>query len=438
MLDLQYKPVLLDGVVDLADNPTPDAEWFDAYRRRGGYRTLEKVLHTMTPAEVVECVKASGLRGRGGAGFPTGVKWGFLPKDSKLPVYLVCNGDESEPGTCKDRPILEQRPHLLLEGIAISAYAIGSHTAFLYIRGEYFHAIEVMNRAIEEARARGVLGLHVLGTDFSLDIVVHSGAGAYICGEESAMLNSIEGRVGWPRLRPPFPAQKGLYGCPTIINNVETLAKVVPILERGPEWFHSLGTERSGGFRIYSVSGHVKRPGNYEAPMRITLRQLIYDLAGGIRDDRPLKAVIPGGSSVPILTADHLDTQMSFEGVEEAGSLLGSAATIVFDDTVCMVWAARNMAQFYRHESCGQCTPCRQGTAWLYKILDRIESGRGRLEDLDLLQNIPTKIEGRCVCALGDAACAAVKSGLHYFRREFEQHIERGRCPFEKPYTQFV
>ncbi|KPL10437.1 NADH dehydrogenase [candidate division BRC1 bacterium SM23_51] len=428
---------MLDGVVDLADDPAPPAESLGAYRKRGGYRTIERALATMTPEQVREVVKASGLRGRGGAGFPAGVKWAFLPDTTDLPIYLCCNGDESEPGACKDRPIMEQRPHLLIEGIALSSYAIGCHLAFIYIRGEYYRAIEVMNQAIEEARAVGIIGERVLGRDFALDIVVHSGAGAYVCGEESALLNSIEGRIGYPRLRPPFPAQIGLYGCPTIINNVETLSSVVPIVERGAEWFRSLGTEKSTGFKIFSVSGHAKRPGNYEAPMGITLRHLIYDLAGGIRDGRALKAVIPGGSSVPILTADRLDVQLSFEAVQEAGSLLGSASVIVLDETVCMVWAVRNMLHFYYHESCGQCTPCREGTGWLSQILERLESGRGRPEDLELLETIPRQIVGRCICALGDGACMPVRSAMDHFRQEFEQHIELGRCPFEKPYLEF-
>jgi len=432
-----YKPLLLDGIVDLADNPLPPTEWMDAYRRRGGYKTLERALKTMTPEQVEKTVKSSGLRGRGGAGFPTGVKWDFLPEKSDLPIYLCCNADESEPGACKDRPILEQRPHLLIEGIALSAYAIHCHLAFVYIRGEYHRAIDVMSRAVEEGHRAGFLGPRVLGRDFALDIIVHSGAGAYICGEESAMLNSIEGRVGWPRLRPPFPAQVGLYGCPTIINNVETLAKVTGIVEYGPAWFRSFGTEKSAGFKIYSVSGCVRRPGNYEAPMNITLRQLIEDMAGGVRDGRALKAVIPGGSSVPVLTAVYLDALMSFEGMQEAGSLLGTASVIVLDETVCMVWAVRNMLRFYHHESCGQCTPCREGTGWLFRILDRMENGRGRREDLELLEAIPSQMVGRCICALGDAACAPVLSALKHFRREFEQHIELGRCPFEKPYVEF-
>jgi len=432
-----YKPILLDGIVDLAETTKPPVQWLEDYRAAGGYRALEKALATMTPKQVVEQVKASGLRGRGGAGFPTGMKWGFLPKERRLPVYLCCNGDESEPGTCKDRPIMEQRPHRLIEGIALTSYAIGCHLAFVYIRGEYFRAIEVMNRAIEEAREAGIIGPKMMGRDFALDIIVHSGAGAYVCGEESALLNSIEGRRGYPRLRPPYPAQVGLYGCPTIINNVETLSKVPLIIERGPDWFRSLGTEKSTGFKIYSVSGCVKRPGDYEAPMNITLRELIYDYAGGIRDDRALKAIIPGGSSTPILPADRIDAQLSFEGIQEAGSLLGSAAVIVLDDSVCMVWAVRNMLNFYRHESCGQCTPCREGSAWLYKIVDRIEKGQGRKEDLDLLLDITGNIEGRTICALGDAECMSVKSALKHFRDEFERHIELGRCPFEKSYREF-
>jgi len=437
MPEQDYKPSLLSGVVDYRENPSPPTEWMDAYRRRGGYQTLERALKTMTSEQVQETVKASGLRGRGGAGFPTAVKWNFLPEKSDRPIYLCCNADESEPGACKDRPILEQRPHLLIEGMALAAYAINSHLAFVYIRGEYHRAIEVMTRAIEEGHQAGVLGPRVLGQDFALDIIVHSGAGAYICGEESAMLSSIEGRVGWPRLRPPFPAQVGLYGCPTIINNVETLASVTGIVERGPAWFRSLGTEKSTGFKIYSVSGCVRRPGNYEAPMIITLRQLIEDLAGGVRDGRALKAIIPGGSSVPVLPAVYLDVLMNFEGVQEAGSMLGTASVIVLDETVCMVWAVRNMSRFYQHESCGQCTPCRLGTGWLFQIMDRIERGQGRMEDLDVLRDITKKMYGRCICALGDAACMPIDSGLKHFRQEFVQHIQEKRCPFEKPYLEF-
>jgi NADH-quinone oxidoreductase subunit F len=433
----KFKPVLTAGIVDLAEQPDPPIESLEAYRQKGGYATLEKALKERKPAELVEEVKKSGLRGRGGAGFPTGVKWGFLPKDSKLPVYLCCNADESEPGACKDRPILEQRPHLLLEGIALSSYAINCHTTFIYIRGEYARAIKRMQGAVEEAYKAGILGERVLGHDFSLDVIIHGGAGAYICGEESAMLNSIEGRIGWPRLRPPFPAQKGVYGCPTIINNVETISTVVPIIANGADWFRSFGTDESPGFKIYSVSGHIKRPGNYEAPMNVTLRELVYDLAGGIRDDHRLKAVIPGGSSVPILTDQHLDSQLSFEGLKKAGSLLGSGSVMVLDETVCMVWAVRNMIAFYRHESCGQCTPCREGTGWLLKILDRLENGEGRMEDLDMLKDIPRLIEGRCICALGDGACQPVKSGIQHFRAEFEKHVEEGGCPFKKEYLQF-
>lgn len=433
---IEYKPVLLDGVLPVVEPPLP-TEWLEAYRARGGYRTLERVLKTMTPQQVVETIEASGLRGRGGAGFLTGKKWKFVPDHTTVPVYLCCNADESEPGACKDRPILEQRPHLLIEGMAIAAYGIGSRHAFIYIRGEYSEAIKAVNRAVEEARSAGILGPRVLGTDYALDIVVRWGAGAYICGEESAMLNSIEGLLGWPRLRPPFPAVKGVFGYPTVINNTETLAKLVPIIERGPQWFRSLGTKGSAGFRICSVSGCVRRPGNYEVPMVITLRQLIEEMAGGVRDGHVPKAIIPGGSSVPMLPATNLDVRMSFEAVEEAGSMLGSASVIVLDETVCIVWAVRNMLRFYRHESCGQCTPCRLGTGWLFQIVDRIENGQGRPEDLDLLGDVTKKIEGRCICALGDAACASVKSGLKHFRHEFEQHIALGRCPFEKPYLEF-
>jgi NADH-quinone oxidoreductase subunit F len=437
MTRASFQPVLLDGTIDLAEDPTPPTQWLGAYRAKGGYQALEKALATMKPEEVTDLVKRSGLRGRGGAGFPTGTKWGFLPKERTAPVYLCCNADESEPGTFKDRPILEQRPHLLIEGLALTCYAIGSHKAFVYVRGEYFRAIDLLRRAIAEAREAGILGERVMGREFALDIVVHSGAGAYICGEESALLNSLEGKIGWPRLRPPFPALRGLYDCPTIINNVETVACVGPIIQNGPEWFRQWGTQESPGFKIYSVSGSVKRPGNYEAPMDVTLRELIYDYAGGMREDRAIKAVIPGGSSVPILPGDQLDIPMTFEGVKAAGSLLGAAAVMVLDETVCMVWATRNMLHFYAHESCGQCTPCREGTGWLADILDRMEAGRGRREDIDLMYDITFLIEGRSICALGDAACQPIKSSIQHFRDEYEAHVEQKRCPFEKRYMEF-
>lgn len=431
-----FKPVLIPN---LAERKGP--EWIDAYRQAGGYKALEKALASMQPADVMGVVRDANLRGRGGAGFPAGIKWGFLP-EGLFPRYLVCNADESEPGTCKDRPILELRPHLLVEGMALAAYAIRCEKAFIYVRGEYYNAAKVLNQAIDEARRAGFLGKNPLGKEgWSLDIVVHRGAGAYICGEESALLTSLEGYRGYPRLKPPFPAVKGLYGKPTIINNVETLATLPSIMEHGAEWFRQWIHERSAGFRLYSLSGHVKKPGVYEAPMTVTLGELIENYGGGIRNGNKLKFVIPGGSSVPWLLPDQINTVMSIEGVAAAGSMLGSAAIIVCDETVCPVWALMNLSHFYRHESCGQCTPCREGTAWLFKIIRRIEGGKGQPGDLDMLERLAGKgigsgmIQGRSICALGDAASMPVASAIKRFTDEFKQHIELGRCPYgEKKY----
>jgi NADH-quinone oxidoreductase subunit F len=414
--------------------PEPLAE----YRRRGGYAQFEKAVREMTPDEVTNVVKQSGLRGRGGAGFPAGVKWSFLPKDFQGARYLTCNADESEPGTCKDRPIMETQPHLLLEGMAITCYAIGARVAYIYVRGEYFRSIRILEEAIEECYKAGLFGKPVFGKDFKVDFYVHSGAGAYICGEETGLLESLEGKRGYPRLKPPFPAIKGLYRCPTVINNVETLASIPVIFEKGPAFFRSMGREKSTGMKIYCVSGHVEKPGNYEAPMNITLRQLIYDCAGGIRGGKKLKGVIPGGASVPILTEKDLDAVMDFEGMQEHGSMLGSAGVIVMDETVCMVWAAMNLLHFFRHESCGQCTPCREGTGWLHKVLVRMEAGKGTLEEIDVLLDLCAKIKGRSICALGDAATSPVESTIKLFRDEYVAHIEEGRCPFPKQCLEFV
>jgi NADH-quinone oxidoreductase subunit F len=399
-----------------------------AYVARNGYEGLRKALG-LAPAQVIDLVKASGLRGRGGAGFPTGMKWQFVPKDSPKPKYLCCNADESEPGTFKDHVLMERNPHLLIEGCLIGSYAIGAHAAYIYIRGEFAHVARVLEAAIEEARAGGYLGRDIFGSGFDCEIYVHPGAGAYEAGEESALLESLEGKRAQPRLRPPFPAVVGLYGCPTAINNVETLCNVPLILTRGPEWFAGLGPEKNGGPKLYGISGHVEKPGVYEAPMTVTLRELIYGYAGGIRGGRALKAVIPGGSSVPVLLPDQLDAQASFDGLVTAGSMLGSAAVIVMDETTCMVWAARNLLHFYRHESCGKCTPCREGTDWLYKILGRIEKGEGSMRDLDLLTDVAANIGGRTLCPFGDAAVAPVLSTVQHFRAEYEAHIREGRCP---------
>ena len=405
----------------------PGGFTLDAYLARGGYASLQKAL-AMTPQQVIDLVLASGLRGRGGAGFPTGMKWQFVPKDSPKPKYLCANADESEPGTFKDHILMERNPHLLLEGCAIGCYAIGARVAYIYIRGEFLHVQRVLEAAIAEARGRGLLGTNLFGSGFDCEIFVHPGAGAYEAGEESALLESLEGKRAQPRLRPPFPAVVGLYGCPTAINNVETLCNVPLIVERGAEWFRGLGPEKNGGPKLYCISGHVARPGVYEASMHVTLRELIYGCAGGIRGGRALKAVIPGGSSTPVLLPKHLDAQASFEGLLQAGSMLGSAAMIVMDDTTCMVWAAENLLHFYRHESCGKCTPCREGTDWLLKLLRRIERGEGSLKDLDLLESVAGNINGRTLCPFGDAAVAPVLSTIEHFRDEYEAHIREGRC----------
>jgi NADH-quinone oxidoreductase subunit F len=399
----------------------------DFYLQHDGYDGLRKAL-AMKPEEVIDLVKASGLRGRGGAGFPTGMKWQFVDKKSPNPKYIACNADESEPGTFKDHLLMERNPHLLIEGCAIGCYAIGAKIAYIYIRGEFFHVQQVLERAIDEAYARGFLGKNVLGSGFDCDVYVHRGAGAYEAGEETALLESLEGKRAQPRNKPPFPAVVGLYGCPTAVNNVETLANVPIILMKGAEWYSKLGPEKNGGPKLFCISGHVKRPGVYEAPMTVTLGELINERAGGVRDGRTLKAVIPGGSSVPILLPTQLDTQASFDGVQKAGSLLGSAGIIVLDDTTCMVWLAENLLHFYRHESCGKCTPCREGTDWLYKILRKIERGAGQMSDLDLLTSVANNIAGKTLCAFGDAAVTPVLTTLKHFRHEYEAHIKEGHC----------
>jgi NADH-quinone oxidoreductase subunit F len=404
----------------------PNAFMLDFYLQHEGYEAL-KLAFTKKPDEIIEMVKASGLRGRGGAGFPTGMKWQFVDKKA-TPRYIACNADESEPGTFKDHLLMERNPHLLIEGCAIGCYAIGAKTAYIYIRGEFLHVQQILERAIEEAYARGFLGKNILGSGFDCDVFVHRGAGAYEAGEETALLESLEGKRAQPRNKPPFPAVVGLYGKPTAVNNVETLCNVPLVVLKGPEWFASVGPEKNGGPKLYCVSGHVKRPGVFEASMSITLRELINDYAGGVRDGRTLKAVIPGGSSVPILMPDQLDTQASFDAIQKAGSLLGSAAIVVLDDTTCMVWLAENLLHFYRHESCGKCTPCREGTDWLHKILQRIERGEGQMRDLDLLSSVSNNIAGKTLCAFGDAAVTPILTTLKHFRHEYEAHIKEGRC----------
>jgi NADH-quinone oxidoreductase subunit F len=407
----------------------PHSYTLDFYLKHQGYEGLKKAL-AMKPDQIIEIVKASGLRGRGGAGFPTGMKWQFVLRDSPKPKYIACNADESEPGTFKDHVLMERYPHMLLEGCLIGCYAINAKVAYIYIRGEFFHVQEVLEREIEAAYKAGYAGKNILGSGFDCDIYVHRGAGAYEAGEETALLESLEGKRAQPRLKPPFPAVAGLYGSPTAVNNVETLCNLPPILVNGAEWFAGLGPEKNGGPKLYCVSGHVKRPGVYEASMHTTLKTLVFDqaYAGGPLDGRTIKAVIPGGSSVPILLPDQLDVPASFDAVQKAGSLLGSAGIIVMDDTTCMVWAAENLLHFYRHESCGKCTPCREGTDWLHKILQRIERGEGDMRDLELLEDVSANIAGKTLCAFGDAAVAPALTTLRHFRGEYEAHIRQGRC----------
>ena len=405
----------------------PDSHRLQVYLSRGGYQSLKRVLEEMQPPEVVDLVRRSGLRGRGGAGFPAGVKWGFVPKDV-YPRYLVCNADEGEPGTCKDRVLMEEDPHLVVEGIAIASYAIEAHLAFIYVRGEFALSAQRLEEAIAEARAHGFLGRNILGRGYDLEVVVHRGAGAYICGEETALLTSLEGERGNPRLKPPFPATEGLYRKPTVINNVETLANLPLIVERGPHWYTSLGTEKSPGLKLFALSGQVKQPGVYELPLGTPLRTLIEEFGGGTLDDRPVKAVIPGGSSSPMLTADALDTPLDYESIAAAGSMLGSGAVIVITEGTCIVSVARRLAEFYAHEDCGQCVPGREGIAWMARILERIEAGHGREEDLDLLLDICDGLSGRSLCPMGDAAVGPVRSSIQHFRDDYLAHIHTGHC----------
>jgi NADH-quinone oxidoreductase subunit F len=398
------------------------------YESMGGYRGLAKALRELKPDEITEIVKMSGLRGRGGAGFPTGVKWGFVPKNTGKPVYLCVNADESEPGTFKDRLIIEKDPHQLIEGTIISAYALDCHTAFIYIRGEFVYGANVLEKAIAEAYEKGYLGKNILNSGYDLDLMVHRGAGAYICGEETALLESLEGKRGHPRLKPPFPAVIGLYDAPTVINNVETLANVSHIVNNGAEWYASIGVEKNAGTRLFGVSGHVKQRGVYELPMGTSMHELIYDHCGGMRNGRKLKAIVPGGSSVPVLTADQVDVKLDFDSIAEAGSMLGSAGVIVMDDSTCMVKAALRISQFYAEESCGQCTQCREGTEWMHRILTRLESGRGKDGELELLLDICEHMKGRTICPLSDAAAMPIESYIRKFYDEFAAHIQEQRC----------
>jgi len=409
----------------------PGISDIDIYMEHRGYQALKKALLQMSPGEVTSLVLDSGLRGRGGAGFPTGRKWGSVPKDPHLQKYVVVNADEGEPGTFKDRELINKNPHELIEGIALAAYAVGATISYIYVRGEFVDGYHQLEKAIRQAYAKGFLGKNVLDTDFSLDIYLHRGAGSYECGEETALMTSLEGGRGNPRLKfpsAPFPTISGIFGKPTVINNVETLCAVPHIVRHGAEWYRQWGTERSPGTKIFSVSGHVKHPGNYDLPLGTPLRTIIYDYCGGTRGDRKLKAVIPGGSSTTIFTPEHLDVPMDYESVAAAGSMLGSGAIIVMDETVCIVRAVWSLIRFYAHESCGKCTPCREGTYWLEKIVSRIEHGAGREEDIDLMLDICDNISGKSFCPFGDAAIAPIQSTIKYFRPEWEHHTKERCC----------
>ncbi len=407
----------------------PDSWLLSTYERLGGYTALRRAVTEMTPDEVIAEVKASKLRGRGGAGFPTGVKWGFIPQGDDKPHYLVVNADESEPGTCRDVPLMLADPHALLEGVAIASYAVRAERAFIYLRGEAPHAARRLHTAITEAYEAGYLGPDILGSGTSLEVVLHIGAGAYICGEETALLDSLEGYRGQPRLKPPFPATHGLYGCPTVVNNVGTLASVPPIISGGAAAFVAIGPEDSPGTSIFSLSGRVTRPGQYEAPMGTTLRELLA-MAGGMREGRELKFWTPGGSSTPMFTAEHLDVPLDFDSVAKAGSLNGTSALMIFDDTDCVVRATLKWTEFYAHESCGKCTPCREGTYWMVQILERLEHGGGTAEDIETLLDTCDNVNGRSFCALGDGATSPIVSSIQHFRDEYVAHHEQGGCPF--------
>jgi len=414
----------------------PGIKSYEVYRQNGGYASVEKALKTMAPDDITEQVKASGLRGRGGAGFPVGLKWSFIDKKSGKPRHLVCNADESEPGTFKDRYLMEYIPHLLIEGMITASYALGANLSYIYIRGEYMWVFKTLERAIKEAYAAGWLGKNILGTDYSLDLHVHCGAGAYICGEETALIESLEGKRGNPRIKPPFPAVSGLWGNPTVVNNVESIANIPWIVNNSGDDYAKIGLGRSTGTKLISASGHIRKPGVYEIEMGITVHEFINsdEYCGGMMDDRPIKALIPGGSSVPILpahliykTANGEDRLMTYESLSdggfESGSMLGSGGFIVYNDTACIVRNTWNFARFYAHESCGQCSPCREGTGWMEKVLHRIETGYGTMEDIDLLWNIQSNIEGNTICPLGDAAAWPVAAAIRHFREEFEYHV---------------
>lgn len=415
--------------VTLQNRGLEDSHRLTVYEGSGGYRTLREVLlRPVAPEQIIAEMKKSGLRGRGGAGFPTGLKWSFMPKGVTGTKYLLCNADEGEPGTCKDRDIMRYDPHRLIEGMLIGAYAMGARAGYIYIRGEFVEPIQLVEAALAEAYAAGLLGNHILGTGFSFDLHVHRGAGAYICGEETALMESIEGKKGQPRFKPPFPASYGLYGQPTTINNVETFASVPDIISKGGDWFLHLGKPNNGGTKIFSVTGHVQRPGNYEVPMGTPFKDLLA-MAGGLFPERKLKAVIPGGTSTPMVAGEvMMDTTMDYDAISKAGSALGAGSVIVMDDSVCMVKTVERIARFYMHESCGQCTPCREGMGWLWRVMHRIEHGQGREEDLQLLLDVGARIEGRTICALADGGVAPVVSSIRLFRSEYEYHIQHKRC----------
>ncbi|MDH5649195.1 MAG: NADH-quinone oxidoreductase subunit NuoF [Gammaproteobacteria bacterium] len=411
-------------------NIDKDQSWtLAAYQQAGGYESWKKILAEKTsPEAIIQQLKISVLRGRGGAGFPTGLKWSFMPRTAPGQKYIVCNSDEGEPGTCKDRDILRYNPHALIEGMAIAGYVIGATVGYNYIRGEFWEPYERFEGALKEAYQAGLLGKNIQGSGVDFDLYSHLGAGAYICGEETALLESIEGKKGQPRYKPPFPANFGLYGKPTTINNTESLASVPMILRKGGQWFLDLGKPNNGGEKLFSVSGHVNKPGNFEVPMGTSFADLL-EMAGGVRHGNRLKAVIPGGSSSPVIPGlQMMDLTMDYDSIAKAGSMLGSGAVIVMDETTCMVRALARISHFYYEESCGQCTPCREGTGWMARVIHRIEHGQGRLEDLNLLDDVASRIEGRTICALGDAAAMPVRSFIKHFRNEFEYHVKHGRC----------
>ena len=420
---------------------------YEVYRKQGGYRSVEKALKTMTPDEVVEEVKKSGLRGRGGAGFPTGMKWSFLAKPEGVPRYLLCNADESEPGTFKDRFLMEKIPHLLIEGMITSSYALGANTSYIYIRGEYSWIVFILEKAIAEAYANGWLGKNILGTGYNLDLYVNPGAGAYICGEETALIESLEGKRGNPRIKPPFPAVKGLWQCPTVVNNVETIAAVVPIINDGGDEYAKIGIGKSTGTKLISASGNINKPGVYEIELGVSVEEFIYsdEWCGGIKNGKRIKACVPGGSSVPILphflitkTANGENRLMTYESLADGGfatgSMLGSGGFIVYDENQCIVRNTWNFARFYHHESCGQCSPCREGTGWMEKVLWRLENGQGKMSDIDLLADVAKKIEGNTICPLGDAAAWPVSAAIRHFREEFEWHVNEPKDCMERNY----